>query len=298
LAFESNSALLTVDVLGSIYGKDLKKARLTFETSVSSWPSTVVPLRDNRYIILILTDSASDNNPAKSEHGKPIPSHPRPNKSPFRIAGVLPAASIESERADTQEKAAHIISRHVRATLKKENDTERMRELILMFSRVAAKSDAEVLRPYLRHSDEWVRRAAIAAMARLDPSSETIRAAESDLRHMLQSHALSDSTIRVYGGDRSVWKTQSLLFQHYSFLGSDSRQRDEINRRYRDLYRVVAIDSKDRGDALEYGLRPLCSFGDERDIEIVGRFRNDTDPQVREIVRTTLKRWERRPGKK
>lgn len=269
-----------------IYGDESHAGKtIKFDEVIVDWPDTLVPFEVGCSVILVLHPVPHE---AKRVPGTIAP--PRTNNA-FYIDGVLPTSRVTDEQSRDRAGLVATLKRHLTPILTKETEPERLREAILLLSGIADASDVGTLAPLADHKDEWVARAALAAMVRASPEGKHMDRAIDDMQQVLRKTPADHSTERTYGSRSAEWRTLGLLFTHYHYLAQDG---GKTSGRYLPLNRVVAAACMDSGYAVHYGLTPVCKHGNGGDVNLVRRFLSDEDSDVRAMSAQAIERWTRK----
>lgn len=135
------------------------------------------------------------------------------------IRAILPA--LEGEAADANPPLETRVFRELLPVLKgMKTDAGKSRMLNLM-SELAPRNSDEVFTPYLKHENEWVRRGALSALLRLNPTAEWVEQANTDFRAFLKSPRRGDvsrfwSLYRLIDTDQAAYLP---LFRTLADLG-------------------------------------------------------------------------------
>ena len=274
-------------VAAVLYGKQVSPdEQIDFDHATVGWPDTLVPFERDAEMLLLLRRVKT----TKSAVGIAPP----PQKNAWYICGVLPTSDIKEEAAHDRKQIVANVKRHLHPLLEKESDSERLRELILLLAGIVDETDVRLLASFVEHKDEWVARAAKAALVRADASGKHLEMAASDLKALLPKVTDDHRTERTYGARTPEWSTSGLIFTHYHYLYYESA---EMNQRFLPLSRVIAAASQEKHFRIYYGILAVCKYGTPDDAAIVRGFASHDDEKVRAAVQQALLRWSQ-PGKK
>ncbi len=266
-----------------IYGDESHAGKtIKFDEVIVDWPETLLPFEVGSAAILILHPTPQEVKGVPGTIPRP------PTNNAFYIDGVLPTSGVTDEQSRDRAGLVAALKRHLTPILTKVTEPERLREAILLFSGIAGASDVGTLTPLADHKDEWVARAALAAMVRASPEGKHLDRAIEDMQQVLRKTPADHSTERTYGSRSAEWRTLGLLFTHYHYLAEDG---GKTSGRYLPLNRVVAAACTDSGYAVHYGLTSVCKHGNATDIDLVRRFLSDENSDVRTMSAQAIERW-------
>lgn len=124
------------------------------------------------------------------------------------MRAILPAVESDPENAGVPLETR--LFRELQPVLKAmKTDAGKSRMLNLM-SELAPKGSDEVFTPYLKHENEWVRRGALSALLRLNPTQEWVEQANADMKAFLKAPKRGDisrfwSLYRVIDGGEPAY---------------------------------------------------------------------------------------------
>jgi hypothetical protein len=162
------------------------------------WPKTLVPPEKGVFCILVL----------------------RPwtvNKGyDWYLYAVVPGRKKDYPRAGDTLAARAVLAEELLAQLKAEKSAARQRVLLLQLAPILAKDKAKVVEEFLKSSDAWVRRSALAALVYATEEPKYLEAAATDVQAYFAQTKDKEWVDALEGGGRAHPKT--LLLEHYFFL--------------------------------------------------------------------------------
>ena len=153
--------------------------------------------------------------------------------------------------------------------LVKSSDSDTQRQLIQTWSTIAEHGDATTFRKFVSHRDPALRSTAIAAVAKVTPTDETLEAARADMQQLWQDDHKSD------------------FFQCYWYLDAEW---NASKKEWLPLYRMAASAPFHQNNAMRYGILGLCKVGDANDHSLILPFRNHENPKWQQAVNEALSR--------
>jgi len=145
--------------------------QLALEAPDPIWPKNLgVPFVEKQVVLLIL----------QTRNGKlVIVNH---------MGAILPATDSKIHHPNHSTVARKVFD-ELRAFLPQAKDELAKGLVLVHMSQLASKEDEDLFVPYAESTDEWLRRATLASLLRIKPTSERVRAAVGDFRNHLSNPA-------------------------------------------------------------------------------------------------------------
>jgi hypothetical protein len=164
------------------------------------WPDTLVPFRKGSSCILVLRPWTWKN-----------------GETEWHLYTVVPGRKKNYPRAGDTKKARAVLAVELLAQLKEEKKAHRQRVLLLQLAPVLARDRAGGVEGFLKSTDPWVRRSALAALVYATEEAKYLEAAGKDVQAYLAKTRKTEWVDGIEGpGVRTRPKT--LLLEHYFFL--------------------------------------------------------------------------------
>ncbi|HTE16975.1 MAG TPA: hypothetical protein VK689_01175 [Armatimonadota bacterium] len=170
---------------------------------------------------------------------------------------ILPATATSVPARSGQKVTARIFT-ELLAGLPAAKSNSAKAELLVLLGEVATRSDETHFLPYLRHADEWVRRGALAALLRVNPTPERVAKAATEFK-------TRRATLKGEEGHR-FWSLYSVV--------------DEPVAAFLPIYRAIA-DAPSRGAFDDAAVRGLKSGGKREDAARLYRYAKHTSAYIR-----------------
>ena len=209
------------------------------------------------------------------------------------LCSVVPLCETDLPAAKDGEEAKAILASQLVTLLKSIQSPQRQRHLILQVAPVLPQEKSGVFVPFLRSSDIWLRRAALAGLVYTTREQKYMDMAQKDIEHFIDT---TGSARTIVGPDgRDGYGPLSLLFDHYFLLSTFwSSEEAEAGKAFLQLFRMLAHSDK-LPERLRWthGVRPLCRIGTRLDAKFLYQYCQHRDTQVkREILRLPSNRQE------
>jgi hypothetical protein len=188
-------------VAGVILGAQSYRGRtLTIQTAVR-WPETLTPFQTGTFCLLVL--------------GQP---KRNPRDAPY-LCAVVPGRAQEYPRAADHQEAKAILANELLAQLKGEMSERRQRLLLLQLAPILEKDNASAVEEFLTSADEWVRRAALAAVVYATEDQKHLEGMAKDVHEYFRQTQGIDRVKTVDELNREVQTSpRTLLLEDYFFL--------------------------------------------------------------------------------
>jgi hypothetical protein len=186
-------------VHGVILGTDsYQRQTLRIPIKSFSWPEALVSSQKGTSCILVLR-------PWKGKEGEE-----------YSLYTVVPGRKKAYPRAADSKGARAVLADELLAQLKTEKSETRQRALLLQVAPILTKDKAGAVEGFLKSSDAWVRRSALAALVYATESANHVEAAAKDVQAYF---ARTKETEWVDGLEPGVQMSpKTLLLEHYFFL--------------------------------------------------------------------------------
>jgi hypothetical protein len=170
--------------------------RKTLKIPVKSfgWPETLVPFRKGIVCILVL----------------------RLWDRKYYLYTVVPGRDREYPCVGDTKEAREVLAEELLAQLKAEKSEVRKRALLLQLAPVLAKDKAGAVEGFLKSTDTWVRRSALAALVYATEEAKYLEAMAKDVQTYFEQTKEAEWVDGLEPGIRTHPKT--LLLEHYFFL--------------------------------------------------------------------------------
>lgn len=259
-----------------ILGEERYKGQtLTIPATSFMWPSDLAPFQKGTNCVLVLRTGWGQN------------------RDGYYLYSVVPVSTTALRTAKDGEEAKTILAEQILSVLKDERSAKRQRHLIQQVSPILPKDASDVLVPFLKSGDAWLRRAALAGLVYATKHPKYLTMAHQDIEQFIKA---TDPGSTVKGPDgRSGHAPYPLLFSHYFFLSVGwSREDDASSSAYLPLFRLV-VQSKQVPEwtRWENGVKPLCRAGTREDAKFLYEYCQDRKTkQKQEIFRLSSYRQE------
>jgi hypothetical protein len=186
-------------VEGVILGAESYKGQsLRIPVGSFLWPRTLVPREKGGFCILVLRPWN------------------RNNGYEWYLYAVVPGRKKDYPRARDTLAARAVLAEELLAQLKAEKSAARQRVLLLQLAPILAKDKAEAVEGFLKSSDAWVRRSALAALVYATEQPKYLELMAKDVQAYFVQTKEKEWVDGLEGGVRMHPKT--LLLEHYFFL--------------------------------------------------------------------------------
>ena len=248
---------------------------LTIPATSFMWPSDLVSFQKGTDCVLVL----------HTEWGQ--------NRDGYNLCSVVPVSTTALRTAEDGEEAKTILAEQILAVLKSERSANRQRHLIQQVSPILPKAASDVLVPFLKVANVWLRRAALAGLVHATKHPKYLRMAHQDIQQFIETTDASSTIDNLEHG--RGYAPFPLLFSHYFFLSVGwSREDDAAAAAYLPLFRLVA-QSKQIPEWTRWrnGVKPLCRAGTREDAKFLYDYCQDRKTKEKqEIFRLSSKRQE------
>ena len=202
------------------------------------------------------------------------------------LVSVLPVSQsgLSFQRVSSPSAAADSIATDILLQLRNETSPERQRQLLHSLAPLIGKPSMQVTQ-LLQSTDEWVRVAAAAVVARNTRCASELRIASAQLSVALRHYGPGDMVARSIAGDDIEYSAQALLFMHFDFLGNPGT---ESGVSCLPLNRIVARDCRDELYRWIFGALQLCRYGENSDAILIRPFLASDDRERRRIAANAL----------
>jgi hypothetical protein len=134
----------------------------------------------------------------------------------YHLYTVVPGRDREYPHAADTKEARGVLAEELLAQLKAEKSEARQRALLLQLAPVLAKDKAGAVEEFLKSTDPWVRRSALAALVYATEEAKHLEAAAKDVQNYFKEARGVEWVDGLEPGLRMHPKT--LLLEHYFFL--------------------------------------------------------------------------------
>lgn len=179
---------------------------------------------------------------------------------------ILPAAADVSRGGDLRAR----VTGELRAALDRNEDDRQRARLLVLLSEIAPRQEAASFEPHLGDSGAWSRRAALAALLRLDPTPARVRLADEDVRAFLAAPPPPE--------DR--WFFRDLYQGALDDVHASAQAMRESSQRFLTIYRTIA-DADDALGLEEIGLHGLQRAGGTSDLLRLYAYATRSGPYAR-----------------
>lgn len=213
------------------------------------------------------------------------------NRDRYYLDSVVPVSKAKLRTAKDGEEAKRILETELLAELKSETSASRQRHLIQQLSPILQKDEAEVLIPFLKSDDPWLRRAALAGLICATKEANYLAMASQDIEQFIKT---TDALNTINSPDgQPGYAPYPLIFSHYFVLAVGwSREENAAAAAYLPLFRLVAHSKKlPESVRWDYGVRPLCCVGTREDAKFLYDYCNDrAGNEKKEVFRSAYRR--------
>ncbi len=248
---------------------DLKDKRVLLKRIVMAWPEGLVPLEAGKRCIVFFRDEKLDY-----------------------IFSVSPAPIKSHDPPVTREDVRRIVLSACLESLKQQEENLLFRrEIIRAASALATRRDVDAFLPFLEDRDEWIRRAALAALLRATHDDKYIAMAIDDLQSFFRKYHSDGILVDWDGNAQPTHAAYPLLDRHYTCLSTrylSEREGSDL-KSLLPVYRFIARESPDRG-LKELGFKGLCRCGERQDAPLILLQAEDESPHVRQEAMETIGR--------
>jgi len=177
----------------------LANTSITVPTAAFDWPEDLVRHAVGTFCILVLD-------------GVPVEK---------TIVSVVPAAKGNSRIAKDQAEAVRILEEEIINALRSEKSENRQRAMLLQLASILHEENISSVIPFLKAEDQWVRRAALAALIYATEGDEYVRQAAADIKGLFADKSVAEC-LRQQNGLSFVCKPIDKFMENYFFLESRS----------------------------------------------------------------------------
>ena len=155
--------------------------------------------------------------------------------------------------------------------------------VLIHISQLALKADEQTFIPYLKSEDEWLRRAALASLLRINPTPERIQAGVADFENHIskpESH-----TKYSYSKDYLFWKMYQNV-QWAARCGSFGMEKELVERAkaYLPLYRTLIDKAPPNYQRVRIAIDALRNVGTKEDIPRLYKYVDHEKASIRHNV--------------
>ena len=230
---------------------------LSLESAISVWPKDFgVPFEEKQVVLLVL----------RRVKGKLAVVN--------NLRAILPATILK-----ICHKSHNTIIRKVfdelHAFLPQAKDEVSQALVLVHLSHLASKTDEKIFLPYAKSKDKWLRRAALASLLRVNPTTERIQAAVADFENHLSKPS----------NDRLFWEMYKDV-QWVSRCGAWGMEKNMTTRAitYLPIYRVLIDKAFPHNKKVYIGIEALKNIGGREDIYRLYKYLNDKKASIRHDV--------------
>ena len=256
-----------------ILGKETYRGQtLTISATSFMWPRNLVAFQKETNCVLVLLTGWGQN------------------RDEYYLCSVVPVSTTTLPTAKDGEEAKAILAEQLLVVLKAERSANRQRHLIQQVCPILSKDASDVLVPFLKSDDVWLRRAAIAGLVHATKQPQYLTMAHRDIEQFIEA---IDPGSTVKGPDSCL--EDAALFSHYFFLSVGwSRKDDAAAVAYLPLFRLVAHSKQvPEWTRWEHGVKPLCHAGTREDAKFLYDYcRDRKSKKKQEIFRFSSYRQE------
>jgi len=231
---------------------------ITLPATFFEWPEGLLPFKTGIRCALVLDPNGWGDK----------------SKGPF-LCAVVPVSTSTLRRAKDGKEAKTILAEQILSVLKPERSAKRQRHLIQQVSPILSKDASDVLVPFLKSDDIWLRRAALAGLVYATKAPKHLAMAHKDIEQFLKTPYSASG----FKGPDGVfgYGPYGVLFRHYFFLSVGwSREEDKSASAYLPLFRLVAQCKRmPTAYRWEHGVKPLCRIGVKEDARFLYDFCRD-----------------------
>jgi hypothetical protein len=235
------SADLTFQIDTVLFGS-YKEKNLTVHAGSFDWPAPLLEEKAGTYCILIL------RNFENAEY----------------LETVIPAKPGDYKPAKDYAELIPVIGQQILAQLAEEKDPLRQWYLLRQIGPILNKEQVKTVEPFLDSKNEWVRRAALAAVTSATMDPKRIAEIQKDLTDFVAARKPEVNKDLIYDLDPGVgYAPMPLFFGTYFFLAADwSAEEDALKVPLLPAFRQIAADTRMRPyDRWAHGYAPLCALG-------------------------------------
>jgi hypothetical protein len=187
---------LSFDIRGVILGAPaLARTTITVSTAAFDWPEDLVPDAVGSFCILILDKKS--------------------------LVAVVPAAKGNFRVATNQVEALQILEEGLINVLCSETSVSRQKAILLQLATILHRENVSSVVPLLKAEDQWVRRAALAALIYATADYEYIRLAAADIKAFFADESISEC-LKKQKRVSLACEPAGKFMENYFFLASRS----------------------------------------------------------------------------
>ena len=218
---------------------DLISDEAAFKSAIFIWPQDLgVPFEGKQVVLLILQRRLGKLEVVNN----------------FRA--ILPATENKLQHKDNSSITRKIFE-ELRAFLPQAKSQLAKGLVLVHMSQLASKEDENLFVPYMESADEWLRRAALASLMRINPTSERVRTAAADFRNHLRNPR----------DDRLFWEMYRDI-KEAARCGAWGMEKNMTARAraYLPIYRVLIDNAPPNHQKVHIAIEALKDVGTREDI--------------------------------